>query len=124
MCKNFIWNGKRPRLHSSKLLRTVEKGGLGLPNALYYYFALSLRHLSHWSLPPERAPPWYKIEQSALPSILLLHSLSTKVVGKVKNHPIISHLNVIVTIYQGARKHVTRRRGIHKREYLINQQGA
>ncbi len=39
--------------------------------------------------------PWYKIEQSALPSILLLQSLSTKLFGKVKNHPIISHLNAI-----------------------------
>ncbi len=30
-----------------------------------------------------------------MPSILLLHSLSNKLVGKVKNHPIISHLNAI-----------------------------
>lgn len=95
ICKNFIWNGKRPRLHSNKLQRPVEKGGLGLPNVLYYYYAFSLRHLAHWSLPPERAPPWYKIEQSALPSISLLQSISIKLVGKVKKHPIISHLNAI-----------------------------
>lgn len=56
MFKEFIWNGKRPRMNMRKLQRPVSAGGLGLPNVLYYYYAFSLRHLAHWALPPQRAP--------------------------------------------------------------------
>ena len=40
-----------------KLQRPVNSGGLGLQNLVYYYYAFNLRHLAHWALPPERAPP-------------------------------------------------------------------
>ncbi len=60
--KEFLWNGKRPRMNMEKLQQPVEKGGLGLPKLLFYYYAFGLRHLAHWALPPERAPPWHNIE--------------------------------------------------------------
>lgn len=90
--KIFIWNGKRPRLHINKLQRPMDKGGLGLPKMVFYYYAFNLRHLAHWTLPPERAPPWYSIEQSALAPISPLECLSIKLDRKVITHPIISHL--------------------------------
>lgn len=90
--KTFIWNGKRPRLHLGKLQRPADRGGLGLPKMLFYYYAFNLRHLAHWSLPPERAPPWYSIEQSALAPLSPLQSLSIKLARKAKAHPIIAHL--------------------------------
>lgn len=92
LIKQFIWNGKRPRINLKKLQRPVEKGGLGLPKMLYYYYAFTLRHLAHWSLPPERAPPWYKIEQSILYPLHPMQSLSSNLVKDAKQHPIISHL--------------------------------
>lgn len=57
LCNRFLWNGKRPRLNLRKLQRPVDQGGLGIPNLLLYHLAFGLRHMIHWSLPPERAPP-------------------------------------------------------------------
>ena len=93
--KIFIWNGKRPRLHINKLQRPMDKGGLGLPKMVFYYYAFNLRHIAHWTLPPERAPPWYSIEQSALAPISPLECPSIKLDRKVITHPIISHLKLI-----------------------------
>ncbi len=95
--KIFIWNGKRPRLNHSKLQRPTDRGGLGLPKMLFYYYAFNLRHLAHWSLPPERAPPWYCIEQAVMAPLSPMQVLSTKLSKKAKTHPIISHLKLIWT---------------------------
>lgn len=92
--KTFIWNGKKPRLHLNKLWRPMDRGGLGLPKLLYYYYAFNLRHLAHWSLPPERAPPWHCIEQSVAP-VPLIQCLSIKLSGELKTHPVFSHLIVL-----------------------------
>lgn len=60
---------------------------------LFYYYAFNVRHLVHWLLPPERAPPWNTIEQSVLPAISILQSLFVKLVGEVKKIWLkISHL--------------------------------
>lgn len=93
--KDFLWNGKRARINMKKLQRPVNSGGLGLPNLVYYYHAFNLRHLAHWALPPERAPPWYSIEQSVSAPLPLLHCLSTKLSKHERAHPIISHLQGI-----------------------------
>ena len=95
--KIFIWNNKRPRLHHSKLQRPADRGGLGLPKMLFYYYAFNLRHLAHWSLPPERAPPWYSIEQAVVAPLSPLQVLSTQLSKEAKTHPIISHLKLIWT---------------------------
>lgn len=42
--------------------RPVDQGGLWIPDLLLYNYAFSLRHLAHWSLSPERTPPWYILE--------------------------------------------------------------
>lgn len=93
--KDFLWNGKRARINMKKLQRPVNSGGLGLPNLVYYYYAFNLRHLAHWALPPERAPPGYSIEQSVSAPLPLLHCLSTKLSKHERAHPIISHLQGI-----------------------------
>lgn len=95
LCNKFFWNGKRPRIHISKLQKPVVKGGLGLPNLLFYYYAFSLRHLSHWALPPERAPPWYTIEQSICTSVPPLLFLSARLPSDALTHPVVSHIQVI-----------------------------
>lgn len=51
MSKKFIWNGKHP----SKIQRPVNRGGVGLPKMLFYYYSIS--DTAHWSLHSERAPP-------------------------------------------------------------------
>lgn len=77
-----------------KLQQPVKKDGLGFPKLLFYYYAFGLRHLAHWALPPERAPPWHSIEQSVSEPLPLLHCLSTR--SKCRSaHPIVSHLQSI-----------------------------
>ena len=92
ICTKFLWNGKRARMRLDKLQLPVERGGLGLPKLLFYHYAFSTRHLAHWVLPPERAPPWYQIEQLALSPLPPLSCLSTKKSPKAQAHPVISHL--------------------------------
>lgn len=65
ICKKFLWGHKRPQLRLERLQAPVDKGGLGLPKLLYYYYAFNLKHPAHWSLPPERALPWLEIEKEA-----------------------------------------------------------
>lgn len=93
--KTFIWNGKRPRLHQDKLHRPTDRGGLGLPKMLFYYYAFNLRQLAHWALPPERAPPWLCIERAVLAPVSPLQSLSIKLAGEAKTQPVIAHLKLI-----------------------------
>ena len=86
--KEVLWNGKRARIDMKKLQRPVNRGGLGLPNLVYYYYAFNLRQLAQWALPPERAPPWYSIERSVLAPLFLLHCLSTKLSKHERAHPV------------------------------------
>ena len=44
---------------------------------LFYYYVFNLRHLAHWSLPPERAPPWYCMEQAVVAPLSPMQVLST-----------------------------------------------
>ena len=78
-----------------KLQKPIAKGGLGLPNMQFYYYAFSLRHLAHWALPPERAPPWYLIEQSICTSFPPLLFLTARMPPNARSHPIITHLQEI-----------------------------
>lgn len=64
---------------------------------LFYYYAFNLRHLAHWSFPPERAPPWYCLEQAVVAPLSPMQVLSTKLSKKAKTHPIIAHLKLIWT---------------------------
>lgn len=51
--------------------------------------------LPHWSLPPERAPPWLSIESSLLDFLSPLSLTFASLPMKAKTHPIILHLKVI-----------------------------
>ena len=79
-------------MHLGKLQRPVDKRGLGLPKLVFYHYAYGLRHLAQWALPPERAPPWQPIEQSAAGPLPLIKSLATGVRKDIKHHPVISHI--------------------------------
>lgn len=95
LCNLLIWNKKRPRLGLHKLQRTVDRGGLGVPNLLYYYYAFSLRHLAHWFLPPERAPPWFPLETTACLPFTPLNYLSINMAPHNKSHPVLSHIKEV-----------------------------
>ena len=93
ICNKFLWNDKRPRMKLSKLQRPVDKGGLGVPNLLLYHYAFTMRHMVQWSLPPERAPPWFGLESAVCSPLMPSNYLSTKLDDVDKSHPIISHIH-------------------------------
>ena len=90
ICSRFLWKGKKPRLRLAKLQQPTDKGGLGLPRLLFYYYAYSLRHLIQWALPPERAPPWYAMETAAIPMIPPILFIPAKLQPPQQRHPVIS----------------------------------
>ena len=92
ICNKFLWNNKRPRMKLSKLQRPVDKGGLGIPNLQLYHYAFTVRHMAQWTLPPERAPPWFSLESAVCSPILPINKVSSKLDFIDQSHPIISHI--------------------------------
>ena len=92
ICKKFLWNGKRARIKLERLQVPINKGGMGLPKLALYHYAFCLRHIAQWTLPPERAPPWFEIEQRLLSPLAPINALSSTIPSELKSHPIISNL--------------------------------
>ncbi|KAJ0061406.1 hypothetical protein NL108_018634 [Boleophthalmus pectinirostris] len=92
ICKQFFWNGKRPRIKLTKMQMPVKKGGLGLPKLILYHYAFCLRHIAQWALPPERAPPWMGIESKLFSPLSPIDALAIKKTPQIKSHPIIANL--------------------------------
>lgn len=67
----FIWNFKSHRISKTHLHKSREKGGLGLPCFLHYYWAANLRALVYWQYGysvevSEETPAWVAIEKSSV----------------------------------------------------------
>lgn len=92
ICNIFLWNKKRPKLKLRTLQRSVDRGGLGVPNLQLYHLAFSLRHLAHWFLPPERAPPWFTLESDLCNPLSPAYLVTAQLPPEVNKHPVISHL--------------------------------
>lgn len=95
LCNAFLWNGKRARIRLRKLQLKVSQWALGVPNLLLYHYAFCLRHLAQWSLPPERAPPWFTAEAHYCPDLNLTSYLSATLPPAAQNHPVISCLKEV-----------------------------
>lgn len=47
--KEFLWEGRKPRIGVSKVCSTKDKGGLGLPNLRLYHNSFeSAKIAKHW----------------------------------------------------------------------------
>ena len=93
ICNKFLWNDKRPRMSLKKLQRPVDKGGLGIPNLLLYHYAFTMRHMVQWTLPPERAPPWFSLESALSDPLTPVEYLTSALDEFSLSHPIISHIH-------------------------------
>lgn len=50
LVKEFLWEGKRPRIKLTKLFLPRDKGGLGLPGARLYYISFEMAKLAlYWT---------------------------------------------------------------------------
>lgn len=85
LISKFIWQKKKPRIKFKTLLLPKEKGGLGLPNLKYYYWAAQLNAIVAWTT-NDKESGWVEIEQSTIKRIPLtiLPFISIKRVPKKK----------------------------------------
>ena len=61
-------------------------------NVLFYHYAFRLKHLAHWSLPPERAPLWFHIESTYFAPLTPMNCITTSLASQKQLHSIISHI--------------------------------
>lgn len=60
--RQFIWDGKKPRISLSKLYESKQSGGVSLPNAQAYYYAAVLSQTRFW-FSDQEDNLWNQIEQ-------------------------------------------------------------
>lgn len=65
LISKFIWQKKKPRIKFKTLLLPKDKGGLGLPNLKYYYWAAQLTAVVAW-IKNDKESGWVEIEQSSV----------------------------------------------------------
>uniref|UniRef100_A0A3Q3BAI7 Reverse transcriptase domain-containing protein n=1 Tax=Kryptolebias marmoratus TaxID=37003 RepID=A0A3Q3BAI7_KRYMA len=81
---NFIWNNRRARLRLSLLYLPYDRGGLGVPNFKWYYWAAQLSSASCWFSATDLS--WVKIENiNATPLSLNSYLYSRKCKELLKN---------------------------------------
>ena len=61
MFTRFIWQGKKVRMKITKLQRSKNQGGLGVPNIQLYYWAEQMRHIYEW-VNPDVTNAWIDME--------------------------------------------------------------
>lgn len=74
-----------------------------------YHYAFSLKHMIHWALPPERAPPWFGLESTLCSPLPLVHLITTKLPSEFQMHPVVSFLQYVwkrVAIILGFKSHL------------------
>ena len=94
---NFIWNNRRSRLRISLLYLPYDRGGLQVPNFLWYYWAAQIKAIMHWfSNEPKNS--WVEIENyitSPLPLKLYLFSDSLKNLLKNTHNPFVKNSIIV-----------------------------
>uniref|UniRef100_A0A671UDU8 Reverse transcriptase domain-containing protein n=1 Tax=Sparus aurata TaxID=8175 RepID=A0A671UDU8_SPAAU len=93
----FIWKNRRPRLRLTLLYLPFDRGGLRVPNLVWYYWAAQLRAARMWfSSHPEL--PWVKMETlstKGLPLDSYLYSDSLKNLKKDTLNPFVRNTMMI-----------------------------
>ncbi len=64
LVKDFLWDGKRPRIIMARIYDLKENGGLGLPDVEVYNISFELSVLvDHWETGGENVVGWTKLEE-------------------------------------------------------------
>lgn len=94
MVREFLWDGKRPRINIKKMRTSRDTGGLGLPNVKLYNLAFEMSRLSeHWRR-QDNELSWISIEKEMAgcftPLDILSHGPKTNGHGYSSN-PVLVH---------------------------------
>lgn len=100
LLSKFIWSNRKPRLRLSLLYLPYERGGLQLPNFLWYYWAAQLRAAMFW-FSKQSNLSWLQVEKLATKGLSLdsfLYSAPLKVLIKGTDNPFVK--NTIAIWYE------------------------
>jgi len=102
--KDFLWEGKRPRIKMTKLTSPRDKGGLGLPDVRMYNIAFEMAKLAkHWG-ETDSELDWIKIEQKLASPFHPISILSQCSGAKWDSNPVTIHSrHVWGKIHKGCR---------------------
>ncbi len=112
--KDFLWEGKRPRIKMSKLISPRDKGGLGLPDVRMYNFSFEMAKLAkHWS-ETDSELDWIKIEQKLASQFHPISILSKNSGAKWDSNPVITHSSMSgAKFINCARHHIINHHMLH-----------
>ena len=80
--RDYLWDGKKPRISLNKLFTTRERGGLALPNIELYNISFELR---------ASEGGWLDLERSLTYPFKYIHALSHKPADAHRINPILQH---------------------------------
>ena len=78
----FVWNRKQDRISRKVTVKTIAKGGLGIPNIRHYINALKLSWIRKLKTSDHK---WKGIVTSTYPKVLLLEQLGSSLPTQEKN---------------------------------------
>ncbi len=92
----FIWNKKTPRIKRSILQRPRAKGGMALPNFMYYYWAANIRALLYWINNDTSPPVWLILEGASVGPTSLAALLCSRLpfaqpISSLISNPVVIH---------------------------------
>lgn len=90
---NFIWNNKRPRLRLSLSYLPYDRGGLKLPNLLWYFWATQIRASMIYFV-KDYPPVWVTIESHAILDSCHLKNLKPHIISPQSTFSKISRYEV------------------------------
>ena len=89
--RDYLWDGKKPRISLNKLFTTRDRGGLALPNIELYNISFELVRLcEHWS-ERDSTLGWLEIEKSLTFPFSYIDALSQKLANAHLVNPILQH---------------------------------
>ena len=78
----FVWNGKQDRISRKVTVKTIAKGGLGIPNIRHYINALKLSWIRKLKTSDHK---WKGIITSTYPKVILLEQLGSSLPTQENN---------------------------------------
>lgn len=72
---NFVWSGKFHRISFKIMRQSIKKGGIGIPDLIYYYYYSSNLVNVTRLLDSTTSPIWASLEQMDLPVYNLAESI-------------------------------------------------
>lgn len=107
----FIWNKRRSRLRLTLLYLPYERGGLQLPNLLWYFRAAQVRSAFFWFSNPSTLP-WVQIEEKCAKGLTLVNYLYSDSLKRLKKNTTNPFVKSTITAWQESQEMFSMNEGL------------